>query len=28
VTPVLRKDIPDPPFDWGPVLPETAPADR
>ncbi|MFI5880976.1 LLM class flavin-dependent oxidoreductase [Streptomyces sp. NPDC051554] len=26
VTPVLRKDIPDPPFDWGPVLPEPAPA--
>jgi alkanesulfonate monooxygenase SsuD/methylene tetrahydromethanopterin reductase-like flavin-dependent oxidoreductase (luciferase family) len=21
VAPVLRKDIPDPPFDWGPVLP-------
>ncbi|GHB32286.1 hypothetical protein GCM10010377_23240 [Streptomyces viridiviolaceus] len=19
--PVLRRDIPDPPFDWGPVLP-------
>ncbi|MDH6212733.1 LLM class flavin-dependent oxidoreductase [Streptomyces pseudovenezuelae] len=25
VAPVLRKDIPDPPFDWGPVLP-TRPA--
>lgn len=24
VAPVLRKDIPDPPFDWGPVLPEAS----
>ncbi|WOX14278.1 LLM class flavin-dependent oxidoreductase [Streptomyces sp. N50] len=28
VTPVLRKDIPDPPFDWGPVLPEPVRADH
>jgi alkanesulfonate monooxygenase SsuD/methylene tetrahydromethanopterin reductase-like flavin-dependent oxidoreductase (luciferase family) len=28
VTPVLRKDIPDPPFDWGPVLPEPASVDH
>lgn len=28
VTPVLRKDIPDPPFDWGPVLPAPASADH
>jgi alkanesulfonate monooxygenase SsuD/methylene tetrahydromethanopterin reductase-like flavin-dependent oxidoreductase (luciferase family) len=28
VTPVLRKDIPDPPFAWGPVLPEPVSADH
>ncbi|WP_033279150.1 LLM class flavin-dependent oxidoreductase [Streptomyces sp. NRRL F-525] len=28
VTPVLRKDIPDPPFAWGPVLPEPVRADH
>jgi alkanesulfonate monooxygenase SsuD/methylene tetrahydromethanopterin reductase-like flavin-dependent oxidoreductase (luciferase family) len=28
VTPVLRKDIPDPPFAWGPVLPASVSADH
>jgi hypothetical protein len=30
VAPVLRREIPDPPFSWGPVLAEPAsvPADR
>ncbi|WP_406462737.1 LLM class flavin-dependent oxidoreductase [Streptomyces sp. NBC_01622] len=28
VAPVLRKDIPDPPFDWGPVLPESESVDH
>ncbi|WP_371667905.1 LLM class flavin-dependent oxidoreductase [Streptomyces sp. NBC_00289] len=28
VAPVLRREIPDPPFAWGPVLPATSPAEE